>query len=225
MSASSANDSSTESGVDLASALTTKKRTRKATTTKSAAKKSATKKAATKKSTAKKATTKKATTRKTSSTTSSTARRKRNTTSSSTKRSTASLRSDLTKLAGENYTTGDFTRGATVLIQQEGVEILRDALMVMFASKTPLIGGMVSNAALDGLLDKVADNYKKLTVADRKALRAVINWLRGDASSDDETKQSLVALLSGQTTIAPATPAIEQGAPLGPNDLKLKKLG
>lgn len=224
MSASSANDSSTETGADLASALTTKKRTRKATTTKSAAKKSATKKAATKKSSAKKATTKKATTRKSSSTTSSTARRKRNTTSSSTKRSTASLRSDLTKLAGENYTTGDFTRGATVLIQQEGVEILREALMVMFASKTPLIGGMVSNVALDGLLDKVADNYKKLTVADRKALRAVINWLRGDASSDDETKQSLVALLSGQSAVAPAAPTIEPNTPLGPNDLKLKKL-
>jgi len=131
----------------------------------------------------------------------------------------------LTKLAGENYTTSDFTRGATVLIQEEGVEILRDALMVMLASKTPLIGGMVSGAALDALLDKVTDNYKKLTVADRKALRAVINWLRGDASSDEETKQSLVALLSGQPPAAPAASTIEQGAPLGPNDLKLKKLG
>jgi hypothetical protein len=78
--------------------------------------------------------------------------------------------------------------------------------------------------ALDGLLDKVADNYKKLTVADRKALRAVINWLRGNASSDDETKQSLVALLSGQAAVAPAVPTIEPDAPLGPNDLKLKKL-
>lgn len=217
MSASSANEPSTQTGADLASALTTKKRTRKSTTTKSAAKKRTTKK-----STAKKSTTKKATTRKTSSSTSSAARRKRNTTS--TKRSTASLRTDLTKLAGENYSTGDFTRGATVLIQEEGVEILRDALMVMLASKTPLIGNMVSGAALDALLDKVADNYKKLTVADRKALRAVINWLRGDASSDEETKQSLVSLLSGQATAPSATPMIEQGAPLGPNDLKLKKL-
>ena len=219
MSTATVNDSSTQSGADLASALTTtKKRTRKSSTTKSAAKKT-TKKVATKK-----ATTKNATTRKTSSTSSSTTRRKRNTTSSSTKRSTVSLRTDLTKLAGESYTTGDFTRGATVLIQQEGVEILREALMVMLASKTPLIGGMVSNAALDALLDKVADNYKKLTAADRKALRAVINWLRGDASSDEVTKQSLVALLSGQAAVAPAQ-MIEQGAPLGPNDLKLKKLG
>lgn len=201
--------------VDLASALTTKKRTRKSSTTKkSTAKKTTTKKAATKKATAKKATTRKSS--------SSTTGRKRNTTS--TKRSTASLRTDLTKLSGENYTTGDFARGATVLIQEEGVEILRDALMVMLASKTPLIGGMVSDAALDALLDKVADNYKKLTVADRKALRAVIHWLRGDASSDEETKQSLVAMLSGQSTAEPVTPAIEQGAPLGPNDLKLKKL-
>lgn len=217
MSASSATEPSTQTGADLASALTTKKRTRKSATTKSAAKKRTTKKSA-----AKKSTTKKATTSKTSSSTSSAARRKRNTTS--TKRATASLRTDLTKLAGENYTTGDFTRGATVLIQEEGVEILRDALMVMLASKTPLIGSMVSNAALDALLDKVADNYKKLTVADRKALRAVINWLRGDASSDEETKQSLVALLSGQATAPSTTPMIEQGAPLGPNDLKLKKL-
>jgi len=204
--------------VDLASALTTKKRTRKSSTTKkSTAKKTTTKKAATKKSTAKKATT-----RKSSSSSSSTTGRKRNTTS--TKRSTASLRTDLTKLAGENYTTSDFTRGATVLIQEEGVEILRDALMVMLASKTPLIGGMVSGAALDALLDKVTDNYKKLTVADRKALRAVINWLRGDASSDEETKHSLVTMLSGQATAPSATPTIEQGTELGPNDLKLKKL-
>lgn len=217
MSASSATEPSTQTGADLASALTTKKRTRKSATTKIAAKKRTTKKSA-----AKKSTTKKATTSKTSSSTSSAARRKRNTTS--TKRATASLRTDLTKLAGENYTTGDFTRGATVLIQEEGVEILRDALMVMLASKTPLIGSMVSNAALDALLDKVADNYKKLTVADRKALRAVINWLRGDASSDEETKQSLVALLSGQATAPSTTPMIEPGAPLGPNDLKLKKL-
>ncbi|MCE7990187.1 MAG: hypothetical protein DYG89_54290 [Caldilinea sp. CFX5] len=219
---SAASDSSTQSGADLASALTTKKRTRKSSTTKSAAKKSATKKATTQKATAKKTTTKKAATRKSSSTTSSTARRRRTTTNA--KRSTASLRSDLTKLAGESYTAGDFTRGATVLIQQEGVEILRDALMVMLASKTPLIGGMVSDAALNALLDKVADNYKKLTVADRKALRAVINWLRGDASSDEATKQNLVALLSGQATTEPAVPTIEPGAPLGPNDLKLKKL-
>ena len=201
--------------VDLASALTTKKRTRKSSTTKkSTAKKTTTKKAATKKSTAKKATTRKSS--------SSTTGRKRNTTS--TKRSTASLRTDLTKLAGENYTTSDFTRGATVLIQEEGVEILRDALMVMLASKTPLIGGMVSGAALDALLDKVTDNYKKLTVADRKALRAVINWLRGDASSDEETKHSLVTMLSGQATAPSATPTIAQGTELGPNDLKLKKL-
>lgn len=222
MSASRATESSTETGADLASTLTTKKRTRKASTTKNVAKKRTTLKAATKKSTTKKTTGKKATTRKTSSSTASTARRKRNTTS--TKRATASLRSDLTKLAGENYAAGDFTRGATVLIQEEGVEILRDALMVMLASKTPLIGSMVSGAALDALVDKVTDNYKKLTVADRKALRAVINWLRGDANSDEETKQSLVALLSGQPTAAPAAATMEQGATLGPNDLKLKKL-
>lgn len=223
MSASRATESATETSADLASTLTTRKRTRKASTTKSAAKKRTTPKAATTKSTTKKTTGKKATTRKTSSTTASTARRKRNTTSSA-KRSTASLRTDLTKLAGESYTAGDFTRGATVLIQEEGVEILREALMVMLASKTPLIGGMVSGAALDALLDKVTDNYKKLTVTDRKALRAVINWLRGDANSDEATQQNLVALLHDQPSTAPATTTIDQGASLGPTDLKLKKL-
>lgn len=205
---------------DLVSSLTTKKRPRKATTrkqsvaAKSNTKKSTTKKPATPKSKARKSTPKKATT----------APKRRTTVASTPKRTTASLKSDLKKLVNERYATSDFTRGAIVLIEQEGVEILRDALFVLLSSKTPLVGGMVSNIALDTLLDKVTDTYKKLTVADRKALRAVINWLRGDANTDAETQQSLVTLLNGQPSANPSIPVGATTTPLGPNDLQLKPL-
>lgn len=205
---------------DLVSSLTTKKRPRKATTrkqsvaAKSNTKKSTTKKPATPKSKARKSTPKKATT----------APKRRTTVASTTKRTTASLKSDLKKLVNERYATSDFTRGAIVLIEQEGVEILRDALFVLLSSKTPLVGGMVSNIALDTLLDKVTDTYKKLTVADRKALRAVINWLRGDANTDAETQQNLVTLLNGQPSANPSIPVGATTTPLGPNDLQLKPL-
>lgn len=205
---------------DLVSSLTTKKRPRKATTrkqsvaAKSNTKKSTTKKPATPKSKARKSTPKKATT----------APKRRTTVASTTKRTTASLKSDLKKLVNERYATSDFTRGAIVLIEQEGVEILRDALFVLLSSKTPLVGGMVSNIALDTLLDKVTDTYRKLTVADRKALRAVINWLRGDANTDAETQQSLVTLLNGQPSANPSIPVGATTTPLGPNDLQLKPL-
>lgn len=197
MSESSSNADTTPVGTELALTLTTKKKTRtttrKKTATKATTKKAATaKKASGKKSTTQKAAAKKSTTKKSSSTTT----RKRATTTSA-KRATASLKTDLQKLTAETYAAGDFTRGAMVLVQGEGIEILRDALMVMLSSKTPLIGGMVSGVALDTLLDKVTDTYKKATVADRKALRAVINWLRGDANTDADTHHNLVALLNG----------------------------
>lgn len=212
----SSNADTTPAGTELALALTTTKKTR-ATTTR---KKTTTKKAATaKKATTQKAAAKKRTTKKSSSPTT----RKRATTTS-VKRTTASLKTDLQKLTDESYAAGDFTRGALVLVQGEGVEILRDALMVMLSSKTPLIGGMVSGVALETLFDKVTDTYKKATVADRKALRAVINWLRGDANTDGETQQNLVALLNGQEQSPAGTSSVIPEAILGATDLILKTL-
>ena len=217
MSESSSTENAAQTGTELASSLTTRKSPRKkaATTVKKspAPKKSTVKKATTKKATVKKNIVKKAPARKTAAkktTAASATQRKRNTTTSD-NRASASLKTDLKNLNDEAYATGDFTRGAIVLIEQEGVDILRDALMVMIASKTPFVGSMVSGVALDSMLDKLTDNYKKLTVADRKALRAVINWLRGDANADNETKQSLVAMLNGQApqatiTIPPSSP-------------------
>lgn len=222
MSESSSTAATTQDGTELASALTTKRKPRSTTIRKKPAAKASAKKATPAKKAGKKSTTKKATAaRKSSTTRSSTAKPKRTT---SAKRATTSLKTDLKNLSNEGYATGDFTRGAIVLLEQEGVEILRDALMVMLSSKTPLIGGMVSGVALETLLDKVTDTYKKATVADRKALRAVINWLRGDANTDEATQQNLVALLHGQQPSRAVSSLIEPDATPSATDLKLKPL-
>lgn len=220
--------SESSSNAELASALTTKKKTRTTTTRKkptaktkkaAPAKKATSKKTTNPKAAAQKSTPKKSTTKKSSSTTT----HKRATTTR-VKRATASLKTDLKKLTDESYAAGDFTRGAMVLVQGEGVEILRDALMVMLSSKTPLIGGMVSGVALETLLDKVTDTYKAATLADRKALRAVITWLRGDANTDDDTQQHLVALLNGQERSPAGLSSVIPEAILGVADRILNPL-
>lgn len=221
----SSNADTTPASTELVLALTTKKKARATTTRKKTATKTTTKKAATaKKSTSKKTTTQKAAAKKRTTKKSSSPTTRKRATTTSAKRATASLKTDLKKLTDESYTAGDFTRGALVLVQGEGVEILRNALMVMLSSKTPLIGGVVSGVALETLLDKVTDTYKAATVADRKALRAVINWLRGDANTDEETQQNLVALLNGQEQSPAGISSVIPEAILGATDFILKTL-
>ena len=235
MSESSSTENSVQTGTELASSLTARRAPRKKAATtakkspakKTTAKKSTVKKTTVKKATAKKSTVKKAPAKKTAAkkTTAASATQRKRSTTTSANRASASLKTDLKNLTEESYATGDFTRGAIVLIEQEGVDILRDALMVMIASKTPFVGSMVSGVALESMLDKLTDNYKKLTVADRKALRAVINWLRGDANADDETKESLVAMLNGQE-LPPTTPVTPPMSTIStsPTERKLKPL-
>lgn len=83
---------------------------------------------------------------------------------------------------------------------------------------------MMSGVALETLLDKVADTYREATVADCKALREVINWLRGDANTDEATQQHLVALLHGHQTAPADGPALGHSGPAIAAALKLKPL-
>ena len=157
-------------------------RTASALGSKAASTKSVTKKTATKKAVTKKATTKKATT-------------KRNTAQGTTER-TASLKADLKKFANEEYATAELTRGALVMFQREGMDAVRSALLALMGSKLPLLGSSVNDSAVESLVNQLADDYRKVEAADRKALRAVIHWLDGKIEVDAATANGLLATLN-----------------------------
>lgn len=108
---------------------------------------------------------------------------------------TASLRTDLKKFTTEEYATTDFTHGAMVMVQREGMDAIRAALMALMASKIPLLGSGLSSHAVDALIDQLVDDYRKVDAAERKGLRAVIRWLSGDLHVDTETTTKLLTVL------------------------------
>jgi hypothetical protein len=122
--------------------------------------------------------------------------RRRSATSASRTSRTATLSSDLKKFADESYETSELTHGALLMVQSEGVEILREAALALFASKIPLVGGAVGDQAVEGITRKLADDYKKLAAADRKAVRAVVNWLDGRYEVDEQTATRLMDTFS-----------------------------
>lgn len=133
--------------------------------------------------------------------TSSTSRPRRRTTSDSSSTSTsrtASLRADLKKFADEEYASTDFTHGAMVMVQREGMDAIRTALTALMASKIPLLGSGLSSHAVDSLVNQLVDDYHKLDAAGRKGLRAVIRWLSGDLHVDGETTTKLLTVLKDE---------------------------
>jgi hypothetical protein len=150
---------------------------------------------------ARKTTSKKSTGRRTTKRASSATTRKRSSASTARRRSTtgasrssrsATLSSDLKKYADESYDTAELTQGALLMVRSEGVEILREAALALFASKIPLVGDAVGDQAVEGITRKMADDYKKLAAADRKAVRAVVNWLDGRYTVDEQTATRLM---------------------------------
>lgn len=152
------------------------------TTAKSSAKKAPAKKAPAKKTPAKKTTPKTTTTR------------------------AATLRTDLKKHANETYATSELLRGALVIVEREGVDAIRTAVLALLASKVPLAGNALSKQAVDSLVRVLTDDYKKLNSDDKKAVRGVLNWLSGAFEVDTGAHTQLVAALSA-TASTPASPA------------------
>ncbi|MCB0099888.1 MAG: hypothetical protein KDE46_29350, partial [Caldilineaceae bacterium] len=111
------------------------------------------------------------------------------------KRRTPTLRADLKKYAGESYSTDELVGGVTTILNREGTDILRDALMAYLAHKVPVMGEMINDSLVDDLIGKLTDDYGKVKAAERKGIRAVINWLDGEFDPGSELQSSLVHML------------------------------
>jgi hypothetical protein len=118
-----------------------------------------------------------------------------------------SLRRDLTKYAGEEHATSELLRGAMLLVEREGADVIRAAAMAILAGKVPLAGEKLAEEAVDSIVRQFSDDYKKLNGDDRKAVRGALSWLTGDYPVDTRTSNELVAALSG------AAPAPAESAP------------
>jgi hypothetical protein len=148
-------------------------------------KKTTRKKKSTASSASKKSTTRKRTASKTS-------KRK----STSTSRQRVTLRGDLDKFASEEYGAAELLRGGLLIVEREGAEIVRQAVVALLASKIPLFGGSLGDEAIDGVIRKLTDDYRKVKADERKAMRAVVNWLRGSYEVDTRTANELLAALN-----------------------------
>ncbi|MEZ4659080.1 MAG: hypothetical protein R2911_16065 [Caldilineaceae bacterium] len=135
------------------------------------------------------------------------ARKKTTTKSSSSSRTKPTLRADLKKYAGESYNAEDLISGVTTILSREGTEILRDAVTAFLANKVPIMGEMLNDSLVDGLIGKLTDDYGKVKAAERKGIRAVINWLDGEFDPGGELESGLVSLLNNAPS--PANEALD----------------
>jgi cytochrome P450 len=70
---------------------------------------------------------------------------------------------------------------------------------------------------MEGLLDKLTDDYRKCKVAERKSIRAIINWCSGMVQTDKDVEgQLLTMVLSGSETGAATLDAATAEAPANP---------
>ena len=128
-----------------------------------------------------------------------------------------SLRADLRKYADESYEASDFVNGVVVILAAGGGQTLRDLVIAVMGGRTA-VGGMMSEAATERLLDKLTKDYRKCKVSERKAIRAIINWSSGLAQTDKAVEGQLLTSILSQNE--PAAPASEPAAPdPAPQDL------
>jgi hypothetical protein len=121
---------------------------------------------------------------------------------------TVSLSADLKKYAGESYETSELLRGALLIVDREGADAIRTAVLTLAVSQIPLAGEQLAGQTAHVLVGQLADDYKQLKTAERKGVRGVINWLTGAFTLDSRTTNELMAALSG--------PAAEPGAVIEP---------
>lgn len=117
-----------------------------------------------------------------------------------------SLRADLRKYADERYEASDFVNGVVIIIAAGGGQTLRDLVIAVMGGRTPMVGGMMSEAATERLLDKLTKSYRKCKVAERKAIRAIINWSSGLAQTDKAVEGQLLTSILSQNEPTAAAP-------------------
>jgi hypothetical protein len=108
-----------------------------------------------------------------------------------------SLRSDLQKHNREDYVAEDFTTGAQLIIDAGAGAVLRDLVASILRSQGAF-GNMQSVHAMEGLLDQLTKGYRKRKVAERKSIRAVINWCSGLAEMKPEAEGALLRTVLSQ---------------------------
>ncbi|MEZ4683902.1 MAG: hypothetical protein R2932_57800 [Caldilineaceae bacterium] len=93
------------------------------------------------------------------------------------------------KYLRESYRQDDFTNGVQLILEAGAGGTLRDVVSAVLRSRGSF-GGMLSEHAIEGLMDKLTDNYRKRKVAERK-LRGRINWCSGLVAPEKDLEGQL----------------------------------
>lgn len=109
----------------------------------------------------------------------------------------ATLRIDLQKFGREEYVPEDFVNGAQLIIDAGAGERLRDLVASVLRSKGAF-GNMQSENVMEGLLDQLSDGYRKRKVAERKSIRAMLNWCSGLVETEQEVEGQLLTKVLSQ---------------------------
>lgn len=108
-----------------------------------------------------------------------------------------SLRTDLQKYGQEKYKPEDFLAGTQLIMDAGAGERLRDLVASVLRSKGAF-GNMQSEHVMEALLDQLTDGYRKRKVAERKSIRAMLNWCSGLAQTDPEVESELLQVVMSQ---------------------------
>lgn len=108
-----------------------------------------------------------------------------------------SLRTDLQKYGQEKYKPEEFLAGTQLIMEAGAGERLRDLVASVLRSKGAF-GNMQSEHVMEALLDQLTDGYRKRKVAERKSIRAMLNWCSGLAQTDPEVESELLQVVMSQ---------------------------
>ena len=108
-----------------------------------------------------------------------------------------SLRNDLQKHGREEYEADDFIDGVQLIVAAGAGGTLRDLVSSVLGSQSSF-GGMLSEHSIERLLDELTDKYRRRKVAERKAIRAVINWCSGLVAPDKDVEGQLLLTILEQ---------------------------
>jgi hypothetical protein len=101
------------------------------------------------------------------------------------KKGSSELEKDLVKFAGEVYKKAELNGGKKKLIQVVGIMVLGGVILAALTSITPQAGRRVKPKTMATILLKLANAYLDFGEAERKQLRAVINWIKNGFNLED----------------------------------------